>query len=286
MPEKMKPNYVIISPVRNEEKYIENTMRSVSAQTIKPSEWIIVNDGSTDKTKDIIDKYTHRYSFIRQIYNKDRGFYNAGVGVVEVFYSGFKNINSKDWDYIVKLDGDVSLDPDYFENILQKFQENTKLGIASGDIPSEKTQDDIPWGPSKIYRRQCFEDIGGIKPIPGWDLADVLSAQMKGWETKCFREYKIVHYRQIGSVRGGVTGGKFYLGMLQYRFGYLFTYTVLKALYRIFEHPAFLSGIGMILGYIYASFRKDKKYFDTEMIKFLREKQKRYLLNFIKIPRL
>jgi glycosyltransferase involved in cell wall biosynthesis len=289
----MGSKYIIISPVRNEEKYVKKTLQSVINQTVKPIEWIIVNDGSTDGTRKIIEEYTRKYDWIKGINLKDRGFYYPGKGVVEIFYKGFNEIKTKKWNYLVKLDCDLCFDNDYFEKILNKFMENKKLGIASGCtfLPmqncyvKEKNQKDHPCGVSKIYKKECFESIGGLKPIPGWDLADILSAQMKGWETKCFMDYKITHYKQTGSQRKGITRGAFFTGQVHCRLGYLFIYALLRAIYRITERPYLIGGLGYISGYVYSMQKKQKKYFDAEMIEFLRKKQRRYLIDNVNVFR-
>jgi glycosyltransferase involved in cell wall biosynthesis len=253
-----------------------------------PQEWIIVNDGSSDKTGFIIEKYSAQFSWIRLINLTDRGYYLPGPGVINTFYKGFESIQRSDWQFIVKLDCDLSFESDYFEKIIFEFEKSKKLGIASGSIylPEgrkyirERIQGDHPVGPLKVYRKECFNEIGGLKRIPGWDLADCLAAQMKGWQTKVFY-YKIIHYRRSGARRGGLTGGRFITGRFHYRFGYFFPYILLKGFYRIFDKPYFLGSIGLVSGYLYAYFSKEEKLFDPEMISFLRNKQKNYLLNKI-----
>ncbi|MDD5546107.1 MAG: glycosyltransferase [Candidatus Omnitrophica bacterium] len=282
----MKNSYVIISAVRNEEQYIERTICSVISQTIKPVEWVIVNDGSKDKTAAIVDDYSKRVRWIKLINLPDRGYYLAGPGVVNSFNRGVESLFSQDWEFIVKMDCDISFDADYFEKILNEFRKNSKLGIASGctfllnkrKLIQEKVQDDHPVGPCKVYKRECFESIGGLRPIYGWDLADILSAQMKEWDTRCFKELIIIHYRQTGTQRRGITKGKFFLGRMQYRFGYTFLYTCLKALNKVFERPYLLGSAGIIFGYLYSWIKKEQKYFDEEMTCFLRNKHKRYIL--------
>jgi glycosyltransferase involved in cell wall biosynthesis len=277
--------YNIISPVRNEEDFVEDTIKSVINQSVLPQEWIIVNDGSTDKTEKIIKPYAEKYDWIKLITLKDRGYYFPGTGVVEVVKKGFEAISMKGWEFLVKLDCDITIEKNYFENILNEFLKNPKLGIASGGIYlvdgekiiQEKSQEDHPWGASKVYRRKCFEEINGWKPIPGWDLADLLSAQMKDWETRCFNEYKILHYRQTGTRRTDITNGRFLLGRFHFRYGYGLFYTLTKSVYHLGEKPFILGGASIITGYIYAAIKNEDRLFEKDMRHFLRKKQSKYL---------
>lgn len=277
--------YIIISPVRNEEEFIKTTIESVISQTVTPDEWIIVNDGSTDNTEEIIKPYTNLFPWIKLFNLDDRGFYYPGTGIMRVVQFGFDQVTSSNWDFIVKLDCDISVEKQYFEKLLKEFDRYPKLGIASGSIYfiegekelKENSQSDHPWGASKIYRKECFNAIGGWKAIPGWDLADLLSAQMKGWETKCFDEYKIFHFRQTGMRRTGITNGRFLWGRFQYRYGYGFTYILLKSIFWLKQPPLILGGVGIFLGYLFAAVKREEKLFDPEMRKFLRKKQRMYL---------
>jgi len=283
--------YLIISPVRNEEEYVEKTIKSVISQTILPEEWIFANDGSKDRTAEIIESYTKKYPWMKIIHLTDRGYYLPGEGVVNVFYKGFEALSFKEWDFLVKLDCDLSFEQDYFETLLKRFDQDPNLGIASGCIYNviggklikEKSQEDHPFGASKMYRRECFEEIGGIKRIPGWDLADLLAAQMKNWSTRCYFDVVVAHYKIGGIRRTGLTKGKFLQGRFQYRFGYTFFYTLLKSFYHLTSRPFIISGVGLITGYIYAVIKKDQRYYDKEMIAFLRKRQKNYLLSKFKL---
>src|ERR1700686_959796 len=127
-------NYVVISPVRDEEAYIRFTIDCMVHQTIVPKEWIIINDGSSDKTGDIIDEYAQRYPWIRVVHRANRGFGKAGGGVVGPFNDGYKAVQSRDWNYLGKLDGDLSFDPDYFEKCFEHFENDPRLGVAGGVI--------------------------------------------------------------------------------------------------------------------------------------------------------
>jgi biofilm PGA synthesis N-glycosyltransferase PgaC len=135
--------YVIITPVRDEEEYIEATIESVCRQTTRPAEWFIVDDGSTDRTGEIIDRYAAQNSWIRPIHRKNRGFRKAGRGVMEAFYDGYNALPSNDWDFIVKLDGDLSFAPDYFEKCFEYFRRDSKLGIGGSKFldPSHTSQE-------------------------------------------------------------------------------------------------------------------------------------------------
>lgn len=277
--------YVIVSPVRNEEDYIRLTLDSVTSQTLPPAEWIIVNDGSTDATGAIVEEYIGRFPWIRLITLSDRGFYFPGTGVVNVFNQGYAAISVPDWNWVVKLDADLSFSADYFEKLLSRFDANPRLGIASGItyLPRngswirEDVLPDHPVGPSKVYRRECWKMMGGLKPVPGWDLADLLSAQMNGWETACFEDLVIRHYRLTGTRRDGVWARNFLQGRFEYRHGYAFHYSLLKALRRLFSKPVLIGSTAKIAGYSYARIKKDPFLFEDDMRTFLRKKHKQVL---------
>jgi glycosyltransferase involved in cell wall biosynthesis len=285
------PDFIIISPVRNEEAFVEKTLKSVISQTVKPLEWIIVNDGSTDSTRSIVEQWVKQYPWIRLINIEDRGFYYPGTGVVNVITRGYESVSRKEWDFLIKLDCDITIENNYFEAIFAEFEKNPALGIASGAIylvdgdivRKEKSQRDHPWGASKVYRRKCFQDINGWKAIPGWDLADLLSAQMRGWETRCFDEYRILHYRGTGTRRTDFTKGRFLLGRFHYRYGYSISYTFLKSIYWLGEKPYIIGGISIFLGFIYAAVRKESKLFEKDMRQFLSQKHKKFLREKLRV---
>ena len=162
--------YVVVTPVRDEERHVEATVRSVAAQTIPPTEWIIVDDGSSDRTGDILDQYAAQFPWIRVIHRPNRGFRKSGGGVIEAFYDGYSALRHDDWEFVVKLDGDLTLSPDYFEKCFEHFTEQPKLGIGGGAICHEvdgelKVEANPKFhvrGATKIYRRACWEAIGGL----------------------------------------------------------------------------------------------------------------------------
>ena len=207
-------NYVVISPVRDEEAYIRFTVDCMARQTIVPKEWVLINDGSSDKTGEILDEYAQRYPWIRVVHRANRGFRKAGGGVVEAFNAGYNALEFRDWDFLVKLDGDLSFEPDYFEKCFQNFEKEPRLGVGGGVIcyvtNGVKEFEPSPVfhvrGATKIYKRGCWDAIGGFWPAPGWDTMDEVKANMLGWSTRSFLDLHIVHHRKTGTADGEWAG--------------------------------------------------------------------------------
>lgn len=212
--------YVIVTPVRDEEQYISETIWSIVGQTILPVEWIIVDDGSHDGTGRIIDECASKYPWIKALHRSDRGQRVPGTGVMEAFYQGYEALSSRDWEFIVKLDGDVGLPADYFERCFQQFAQDPKLGMCGGLMYTIKNEELKPEsqplahvrGPIKLYKQACWEAIGGLVKSPGWDTIDEIQANRLGWRTRTFPEIKVIHYRPTGAVQGvwrnGVKNGR------------------------------------------------------------------------------
>ncbi|MEP6595448.1 MAG: glycosyltransferase, partial [Ginsengibacter sp.] len=219
--------YAVITPVRNESEYIEKTIRSMIQQTVRPTEWIVVNDGSSDNTAEIVSKYSKAYSWIKLLNRIDRGTRQRGKGVVETFYTGYQAL-TQDYEVIVKLDGDLFFEPDFFQTLLNEFAINPKLGITGGAVYERldgenwilQAKKDHVRGPNKIYRRTCFEAIGGLKSTLGWDGIDQWEALSLGWEVKSFLNLKVLHYRWTGAATGFPKNkieqgyGAYYMGSL------------------------------------------------------------------------
>ena len=272
--------YVIISPVRNEEDYLDITIQSVINQTIKPVEFIIVDDGSTDKSPEIIKKYTDQYNWIKTI-QRPRGEHRPGGGVVEAFYAGYNIMETKDWDFVIKMDGDLKFEPNYYEFQLNKFAENPKLGMTSGKTYQPKGEklvldimpDDHVRGPAKMYKRECFDAIGGLPKVLGWDTIDELKAQMLGWETRSYKELVLIHYKPIGFKQKKTFKREFIAGERQHYLGYHPLFALSRGVYRMLQKPFIIAGIINIVGFIYAEIKKTNQIPDKEMIKHLRKKQ-------------
>jgi poly-beta-1,6-N-acetyl-D-glucosamine synthase len=278
-------NYVIISPVRDEERYIEKTIQSVIAQTIPPIRYVIVNDGSSDKTGSIIDTFAGKYPWISAVHRADRGFRNSAGGEVEAFYEGYKTLNGAAWDFIVKLDGDVSFEPDYFEKCIGYFNSSSDLGIGGGNIYNlengslslEREPQFHVRGAAKMYRKQCWDLLRGMYAINGWDTLDEVKANMLGWKTRTFADLSIVQHRPTGravgswknAVKNGVGG---------YTAGYHPLYMILKCMKRLFVKPYLVEAAGLMYGFLKGYARGLPQVEDKNLIRYLRRQQINKLL--------
>ena len=280
-------NYVIVTPARNEGHYLPKTIEAVAAQTIRPRQWIIINDGSTDHTGLIIDAAARRYPWIKAAHRRDRGFRNAGGGVIEAFYEGFELIGEGPWDYLVKLDGDLSFDRCYFASSIQHFATDPKLGIGGGTVCSavkgvltEESKGDPAFhvrGASKIYRRACWEAIGGLIKAPGWDTLDEVKANMLGWRTYRFPALKLTHFRCTGNA-DGVWKNWVKNGRANYVTGYHPVFMVLKCMKRLVEKPYGMAALGLLSGFLGGYLKDVPQVNDRRLIAYLRRQQINRLL--------
>jgi biofilm PGA synthesis N-glycosyltransferase PgaC len=279
--------YAVISPVKNEAAFIETTLRSMIDQTIRPVAWIIVNDGSHDETESIVQKYEREYNWISLVNRQDIGFRQRGKGVVEAFYTGFHTL-TQPYDFIVKLDGDVSFGPDYFEALLNRFSADPLLGIAGGGLyekPDEKTWilytvSDHVRGCTKVYRRECFEAIGGLVASMGWDGIDEWKALEKGWKVKSFLELKIYHYRFTGAATGFLKSC-IEQGHGAYRMGYHPVFMIARGFRRMTDRPYLIGGAAMIGAYFMAWLRKQELLADPAVVRYIRQAQMKKLAGLI-----
>jgi glycosyltransferase involved in cell wall biosynthesis len=276
--------YVIVTPVRDEQEYIENTIKSVISQTLQPLQWIIVNDGSTDNTGAIIENYAKAIPWIKAVHRLNRGARVAGGGVIEAFYDGYHSIDSQKWDFIIKLDGDLSFDADYFEKCFRKFDRDPKLGIGGGvithliDGTSEIEESPLfhVRGATKIYRKACWDAIGRLIQAPGWDTLDEVKANMLGWKTQSFPDIKLIHHRFTGQADGAWRNW-IKNGTANYISGYHPLFMYLKCLKRIFQKPYVLGSVGLFYGFIKGYIKKIPQIDDKELIHYIREQQLRKL---------
>jgi poly-beta-1,6-N-acetyl-D-glucosamine synthase len=277
--------YVVITPVRDEEDFLPTTIASMCAQTQPPLSWVLVNDGSKDRTASIIDEAADHHRWIQAIHRKDRGSRKAGGGVIEAFYEGYARVEAVQWDFVAKFDGDLSFPAEYFEQCLLEFQRDSTLGIAGGTCCTPQNGDLLPEysgepgfhvrGPTKIYRRDCFRAIGGLIHAPGWDTVDQLKANMLGWKTRTFPHIRLQHMRPTGNAYGSWNDW-IKNGLANYITGYHPMFMACKCIRRTLRRPH-ANGLALWIGFMKGYWNKTPRVDDTSLIAYLRHQQVRAL---------
>jgi glycosyltransferase involved in cell wall biosynthesis len=281
--------YIIISSAYNEGKNIEQVIKSVIKQTVLPSEWIIINDGSTDETEQIIQEYSNKYKFIRLI-NKKNDNLEFGTHVAVNFNLGLEKLTVKEWDFIAQLDADISIDrQDFYEYQIKAMLSNDKLGNTSGItytiVNGIKTLNKRRpfWrtgGATKFYKRKCFEDIGGILPIFAWDGLDVYKAMYNGWETRTFYDLEVNHLGISRMMDRHQTIEKAMLmGKSFYQRGYPVEFVLLKSI--SFLKISFKQQKSFLKGYFKAKNENIQQFVSKEEKKFIRNFQIKRILGII-----
>jgi len=279
--------YVVISPARNEAAFIEKTVNSMTKQTLLPERWVIVDDGSSDGTAEIVMKYTDRYHWIelvRRPQRLDRSF----AGKVQAFNAGLERARSLSFDVIGNLDADLSFDPEYFEFLIRKFSEDPKLGVAGTPFTEDGGYDtardsfegeNYVAGGCQLFRYECFKEIGGYIPnrAGGVDWIAVMSARMKGWKVQSFPEKRFHHYRTLGTAQKSALGASFQYGERAYYLGGSPIWHLFRCLYRMTKKPYLVNGGALWAGYLYAALRRAKRPVSQEMIRFHRREQMKKL---------
>jgi len=274
----------MITPVRDEERHIEGTIKSVCSQTVLPAEWVIVNDGSKDRTGEIIDRYASQYPWISAVHRENRGFRKPGGGVMEAFYDGYKTLRCQDWEYIVKLDGDLTFAPDYFEKCFEYFRRDPKLGIGGGEIRHEidgqmKGEENPRFhvrGATKIYRRECWEAIEGLWPASGWDTIDEVKANMNGWTTYTFMDLGLFHHRLTGSEEG-LLRDRVKHGVACYVSGYHPLFVAASCVKRLAQRPLVVGSMAIMYGFLKAYVTRPPRLRDRSYFAYIRGQQLRRL---------
>jgi hypothetical protein len=276
--------YVIITPARDEEEHIQATIESISGQTVRPVEWVIVDDGSTDRTGAIIDHYSAQFPWIHTIHRPNRGFRKAGGGVVDAFNEAYRSLRCNDWGFIVKLDGDLCFAPDYFQRCFEHFRKQPDLGIGGGgiyhplghELKLEANPRFHVRGASKIYRKACWEAIGGLWGGPGWDTIDEVKANMLGWKTRTFEDLPLVHLRPTGAADGHMRDLMKH-GLVCYTCGYHPLFVLASCMYRVFRKPYVVGSCAIAWGFLKAYLKHTPRPHDKYFTRYLRKQQLRRL---------
>jgi len=297
-PAPQSQRYVLIMPTRDEEKYLQQTLDCIIRQTVLPVELVIVNDGSKDRTGDIAEAAAHQHPWIHVVHRGDRGDRKVGGGVVDTFYAGYDALRTADYEYICKIDADLSLPGGYFEHLMRYFEADHHLGGASGKtwnpaggdtLKEERMMDEMVAGLVNFWRRQCWEEAGGFVREVMWDGIVFHRARMAGWKTRSLpdEELKIIHHRLMGSSHRSIYHGRMRWGRGQWFMGTHPLYIVASGLFRMRERPYIIGGLCIILGYIRAALAGVARYDDPIFRKHLHAWQlKRLGLGFIapKLP--
>jgi len=280
--------YVLITPARNEEAFIELTIKSVVGQTVRPIKWVIVSDGSTDRTDEIAKKYAAEHDWIelvRMPEHRDRHF----AAKVQAFNAGYARVKDLKYDIIGNLDSDISFEKDYFAFLLEKFAEDPKLGVGGTPFREGTSQYDYRFtsiehvsGACQLFRRECFESIGGYVPVKrGIDLVAVLSARMKGWKTRTFTDKTCLHHRSIGSAKHNRIMARFRDGEQDYVLGGHPAWELVRWFYQMTKSPFFIGGCMLFAGYMWALTRRAERPVSPELVAFRRHEQMERLRRFI-----
>jgi len=280
-------NYVIITAARNEAAVLHRTLESVVAQSRPPNRWVIVDDGSTDRTAAIVEDYARHYPWIvlvRRPPRTDRNF----AGKVHAVNAGIEAVGGLEFEVLVNLDADVSFEPDYMEFLLEKFAEDPKLGVAGtpftqpGEYDSTKDSfegEHYVAGPCQLFRYECFRDIGGYvaNPAGGVDWIAVMTARMKGWTVTAFPEKRFHHHRLMGTAERGDVAALFSYGEKDYYLGGSPVWQLFRGAYRMTKTPMVAGGFALLMGYGWAALKRTKRPVTPELMRFHRREQMKKL---------
>ncbi|SRR5579875_482003 len=280
------PTYVLITPCRNEEAFIQTTIESMIRQTVLPIKWVIVDDGSTDRTAAIVDSYAKRYPWIqlvRRPQRKDRNF----AGKVYAFNEGFNFVRDLTFDLIGNLDADISFGADHFEFLINQFAKDQGLGVAGTAYTQpdwDSTRDSFEGqasvhGACQLFRYQCFLDIGGYQPNPGGgiDWIAVTTARMKGWKTRNYPDRRFHHYRTMGTAERSAIGAAFDYGKKDYFLGGSPIWEFFRVSYRMSKKPRVVGGLALLSGYCWAALTRVKRPVSRDLMRFHRKEQMKKL---------
>jgi len=276
--------YVLITPAHNEERFIKKTLDSMVTQTWLPERWVIVDDGSTDQTPEIIGAYAKHHPWIElvmQPQRRDRSF----AGKVHAFNAGLARVESLQFDVIGNLDADLSFDPDYLDFLMQKISEDPKLGVAGTPFLEDgydSARDSFEGenhvaGGCQLFRRECFREIGGYisNSAGGIDWIAVTTARMNGWKTKSFPEKRFHHYRTLGTAGKSSWAASFSYGEKDYYLGGSPLWQLFRVAYRATKQP--LDGAALLAGYGWAAARRMRRPVSRELMRFHRREQMKKL---------
>jgi glycosyltransferase involved in cell wall biosynthesis len=290
--------YVLVTPARNEEAFIEGTIKSMVAQTVRPEKWIIVSDGSSDGTDSIVQRYAAQHAWIellRMPEHRDRTF----AAKANCFAAGFARMAGIDYDLVGNLDADITMGADYYEFLLARFAERPRLGVAGTPFIEDESQPGNHSyahgsanlthvsGACQIFRKACFAEVGGYVPIKGGaiDWIAVTTARMKGWETRTFLERVCFHHRKIGTGNHSPLMARFHYGRKAYYVGGHPLWETLRGLFQFREAPFLIGSIWFVAGYWWACVTRMHRPVSRELMAFHRGEQMKRLRQLLRLEK-
>lgn len=273
--------YVLVTPVKDEVKLIGQTIEAVIAQTVRPAEWVIASDGSTDGTNDVIERYTQQHPWIRLLALPPRAGRDFAA-VVKNTERAIRELSVTDYAYLGLLDSDVTFARDYFATLIERFGKNPKLGLAGGvvidvGLPKDKfpiNRWDIP-GAVQFFRRTCYESLGGLIAIPegGWDALTCARARMNGYETQLFTDLVVDHHKPRNVSHGGPLARRWQLGVRDHALGYHPIFEAVKCATKVADRPWLLGALAWWLGFCAATLSRRPRLIPTDVRAHLRHEQ-------------
>ena len=279
--------YILITSARNEQVFIAKTLAAVTAQTQLPERWVIIDDGSSDRTAEIVASYAKEFPWLMLIRNPRREGRNFAAKANAV-NTALLQMRSVEFDVLGNLDADVSFEPDYMEFLLQKFSADPKLGVAGTPFTQaggyDSTRDSFEGehfvaGPIQLFRRDCFREISGYfaSPAGGVDWIAVMTAKMKGWTARSFAEKRFHHYRSMGTAEKSHVAALFSYGQKDYYLGGSPVWQLFRVTYRLVKKPYFIGGLALLAGYIWAAVKRVQRPIPPELVRFNRAEQMKKL---------
>jgi hypothetical protein len=285
------PKYVLITPARNEVSLIRGTLESMIRQTEKPAKWVIVSDGSTDGTDELVEEYARDHAWIELVRMPDRTERHF-AGKVYAFEAGFSRAKALNPEIIGNLDADVTFEPDHFEFLLRQASSDPELGVFGAPFREGEFQYDFRytnienvWGGCQLFRRECYEAIGGYMPLKGGciDHVAVVSARMKGWKTRTFTERVCIHHRVMGTAQQGALKARHRMGVKDYSVGNHPVWELFRVVYQMKNRPIILGGMALAAGYFGSMLRRRDVPLPPEFVDFVRQEQMLRLKKFLRV---
>jgi biofilm PGA synthesis N-glycosyltransferase PgaC len=274
--------YVLVTPARNEAAFIEKTIQSVIAQTVLPLRWVIVSDGSTDGTNEIVERYLPGRPWLELVKLPPRAERNFAAKVL-AFRAGYERVKDLPYEVIANIDADVSFPADYFAFLLERFEQMPDLGVGGthyveggfhsfGDSYMNVHHVN---GQIQAFRRRCFDDIGGYQPIRGGgiDWVAVTTARMKGWLTLSFEGRVFEHHRKMGTAGGSELQARFHYGKKDYFLGGHPLWQLARSTFQLAKRPYVIGGLALLAGYTWCWLTGHERPVSPQLMRFHRAEQ-------------